>query len=166
MVAVSLGMLVTQPGHAVTVQNVTTVEVLDADNKRLGTFSYANGSVMMLLDHNVQAVRVKKSGFVSDWEALFASADCTGIPYMPASEADRHSNDLVDATLYKQIGSVIWVADPESTTTMVAMHSRGNLDQCSRKGEGLPPAGTAVIPLTELIDLNTLFTPPFRLRVK
>ena len=165
IMALTLAMTFTCPTYAVTVQPVTSVGVFDSHNKRLGIYSYADSSVLMLLDHTMQPVRVNKNGFVSEWEALFATPDCVGTPYMLANDVDRNSNDLVDATLYKQIGSVIWVGDPEIATTAITIRSRGNFDRCFRK-DGLPAPGTSVLPLTELVDLNTLFTPPFHLIAK
>ncbi len=148
--------------NAVVVQPVTSVVVVDAHNKRLGLYSPVDQSVLMLFDQTMQPVRVDKNGFKNEWEALFATPDCTGTPYLPASEAEQHANDLVDVTLFKQFGSVIWVGDPDSATTAITILSRGNFDRCSREA-GLPAPGAAVLPLKELVDLNTVFTPPLRL---
>ncbi len=151
--------------EAVPVQPVKDVWVLDARNQRVGLYSSADSTVLMLIDRAVLPVGVDKNGFVGRWEALFATPDCTGTPYMLASDIEQEAADLVEASRYKQIGSVVWVGDPESATTAVAIRSRGNADRCSRK-DGLPVSGTAVIPLTELVDLDPLFTPPFHLLAK
>ena len=157
-----LAITVAGTAHAVVVQPVTSVVVSDSHNKRLGLYSYADSSVLMLFDQTMQPVRVNKNGFFSEWVALFATPDCVGTPYMLASEVEQNSNDLIDVTQFQQMGSVIWVGNPENATTAITILSRGNIDRCFRE-DGLPTPGTALLPLTELVDLNTLFTPPFHL---
>lgn len=160
-----LALTVTGSVHAVPVQPVTGVLVLDARNQRLGLYSSADSTVLMLIDRTVLPIGVDKNGFVSQWDALYATPDCTGAPYMLASDVDREASGLVEANRYKQIGSVVWVGDPDNATSVVPIRSRGNVDRCSRK-DGLPTSGTEVIPLMELVDLGTLFVPPFHLLAK
>jgi hypothetical protein len=165
--ALIVAITVTSPAVAVavSVQPISSVMLSDSNNKRLGIYSYADNSVLMLFDQTIQPVRVNKGGFANEWEALFATPDCTGTPYVLTSEVISNSNDLINVTLYKQIGAAIWVGDQENATTAITILSQGNFDQCLRN-KSLPAPGTSVIPLTELVDLNTIFTPPFHLIAK
>lgn len=137
----------------------SSFEVIDANGRLVGNASAAGGYMVFHLSGRVVRLFVGRDGFRSYLELYFASNDCTGTPWI-----ESPSSHFVDNGSVAPPGMTVYVPDPADvpTTNMVV----GSL---LRDGTCHPnpfPFGSvaSLAPAVSLIDMSTLFTPPFAAR--
>jgi hypothetical protein len=138
--------------------------VVDSTGKNIGpvlgiddTLRYA--VVAFTVNGFTFALSVDSMAFTgSDRTLLFESTDCTGTPYLFSNVVT-----LLPVVVVSVPGSTVYRAD--DTTEPIFINSRTGADTPPGVCESLPQTqesiGSIAIPV---VDLSTLFTPPFHVR--
>ena len=170
MLLVMLG-LITQLEPAASLKSPKGFVVVDSTGKTIGpvlsvdeTLRYAvvaftaNGLTFALrVDSGVPPA----TGFTGNLDSLlFESADCTGTPYMDVRRLDTLLADVVveipGRTLYRQDDTAAHIF----TNSLLGGGDAGP-GECSTFPQTREFLGAVAIPV---VDLSTLFTPPFHVR--
>ena len=102
---------------------------------------------------------MRRDGFESSDDLAFESTDCSGPPYLISSESGGPS--LFAAASIAPPGHTLYVEDTGASSRSINVGSTlPSVDGC---GAFSPPFAMEAIPALTMVDLDTLFTPPFRL---
>jgi len=114
--------------------------------------------VALIIDGTMLVAEVYETGFAVNWkDVLFTSTDCNGNPYL------RMRSDFGDfgviggpaQTFFRPIGPPVDPGIP-----FQSMLSAGAGPEC---GLVSPPIRGALVPAERVVDLGSLFVPPFKL---
>ena len=90
---------------------------------------------------------------------VFESHDCSGPPFLPQS-----ANRLADLGAVEPPGMTLYLPEaPGARPRRIAWSSYRAAGECKRQGE--PVVSDAYVPAVAIVDLLTLFTPPFRVEI-
>lgn len=163
---------------AESLKSLKQLKVFDATGKKVGdvlsmkeySAGYPNGSSPIVAlkfgGHvfTVEVLRHQLSGNLSDL-LYFQSQDCTGTPYLrgylgaPALFGDQA--DVLLAAHVSAPGKTVYLPVPGSISQSRSVQSSWWRDGVCQLGGD---AGLLSVPAFPLIDLNTVFTPPFSVR--
>lgn len=167
IIAVSVAFMVLLLASEATAQRVVDEATLvDANGKQIGTLHVSSRDddpfvLIELDDHSIVHVAASPGGFAvaSNTYIYWASADCSGQAYAYVRQGLLVPPAPVGppgATLY-QSGSSTSTVQVYST---VAPGGTGGCQSCAM-ALSCPTGPAPLVPLTPVVDLNTLFTPPF-----
>lgn len=170
----SLGLNGLKSVQAQVLTNSDQVVILDANETIVGpVFSRVGYSASLIFYVNpfVVPVTIQQNKISADFPAWFESTDCSGNPVIDAIEDTGIPFDaqmVVPATIVAQVipnqdvlGKV-YVADPNDTPHSVTVQSIASDPTGCIENENRP---AVVVNTIELIDLDVLFTPPFKAAV-
>lgn len=149
--------------------------VYDANGKQVGEFYSSDNPLQYVniilrlgqvsLPFNVNRAHIWSTLGATSSTIRFESTDCSGTPFMPASGAIL----LMPFFAISHPGNTVYLGDDSQSlrTTILPRSERQIVTEsafspfpCSSISEGPIDA----MPLTPLVDLDTLFTPPFSVR--
>jgi hypothetical protein len=151
------------------VRGVRNLRVFDANKKFVGTVlsvPYGAGesaTVAIRVRGYIVVFDVDKNGFIADTlgPLLFQSSDCSGTPYVPSTFPAA----LVQPkAVVGPPGKTVYIPDPNGDPTQritIQSDSTGSGD-CKPAQCGDPCTG--FVPALPLLDLDTVYTPPFSVR--
>lgn len=160
-------------------QPTQQLTVYDADGKKVGIVSGgddAYSEFLPLVSFKVDSVPfmlfVFREGFVAAEAVLWESPNCSGVPYIPSGivgyPTERSSLPLVAVGIP---GSTVYVENgaPQSVTvrsysTIPLGAPRDRPALPTRCESQITPWTRVVVPARALIDMNTLYKPPFSVR--
>lgn len=148
------------------------LEIVDANGTRVGLYVLSVQEqtpivVFTAPDGRVFTLQVTPSSFLADFDSLrFASPDCTGTPFLPATGFFLPSG-AVEPTLFPPVavvppGTTVHLPVPGSPSQEVAVGSNLYADGTC---EAFDPFPELVSPAQAIGDLHTQFTPPFRVQL-
>ena len=134
----------------------------DANGKKIGRVLDVNGpneaTVGVRVNGTTTLLTVHRDVLWTAPSLAFQSTDCTGTPYIRAA-----SNSLLDSvTATGDPGLTVYVQQPGQPVQAITVGSETiNLQptECQMHSQTIQ-----AFPAVPLIDLNTLFTPPFSIR--
>jgi hypothetical protein len=142
----------------------TSVAVVDAKGVKVGdVFSLVDiccgliGAVAFEVNKEIFVVLVSPQGFTADEPnvVLFTSSDCSSPPFVVAEGGPT----LFPAAAVTAPGSTVYLAEPDATFEHLANSWRLVSD-----GSCVPFGELGALPAHVVINLDTLFTPPFSVR--
>lgn len=144
---------------AAQLKQVSKLVVFDANNKKVGEANFqADDGVQVVfeVDKSIFFVRIKREGFFSDETLYFESSNCSG-PVL-----DDVDDDLVrEALIGPPPGNTVYLPNIHATPRTYTIRSEFNEDE-----DGLcrtvTPYDAIKVSTIPIIDLSTVFTPPFR----
>jgi hypothetical protein len=149
--------------HAQTIEPVDALIVVDANGKKVGSYQVddrvgpfrVNGRGFVFLDLDKEAFAA--FGFV---QAYYESTDCTGTPYtIDFGQLQSAAEGRVSAP-----GKTLYMADFNARPKTITVRSKELFPApCDNVYVGFPMPLDNAVPLVAVVDLNTLFTPPFHL---
>ena len=157
--------LVTSAVYAQTLKSVSTFVVVDANNRVIGRADLgdvARGSDLNLLfqvGEQVFALEVQAAGWRRGEASslLFESTDCSGQPFISATM------EILTPAFVSPPGNTVYLPIPGSAMQTINPRSERDRDgQCSPVSFFEPSA----FPAQAVINLDTLFTPPFRVQIE
>lgn len=108
------------------------------------------------------ALQVFRDHFAGNVRALFfESPDCSGSPFVITAD---QANALTPVVAVSRPGSTVYLADPRGIPHTITVGSELAADgTCTipTDPDGAPVTQSQAIPAIPVIDLNTVFTPPF-----
>jgi len=149
------------------------VIIVDANGKKVGVLSEPvdKPAVEFLLpDRSIVAVTIQPNGFNQYATFFYSSADCSGTPYVDAANyfevgpsGALTPDELVPSAPVAPPGNTLWEPDLSSVTSTFSPGSVSSFGQgCSAcAGNSCVAVSGSYVPLQAVVDLNTLFTPPF-----
>jgi hypothetical protein len=149
------------------------LETVDANGTKVGLYVLSVQEQTPLVvfnapDGRVFTLRVTHSSFLADFGTLlFASPDCTGTPFLSNTGFFLPSG-AVEPTVFPPVavvppGNTVYLPVPGSLSQEVAVGSVLYADGTCEAFEEPSPA--LVSPAQAIGDLNTQFTPPFRVQL-
>lgn len=133
--------------------------VYDSTGKKVGDTADTYGNLYFRFGEYVAPLNVTSDGIFS-WDypvrLYWASTDCSGTPFVDA----QISNRLFPRSFVGPPGQTVYIPDPESMPQYITVMSFSDNDGPCDTVTQTPNAVRAI----PSVDLNTLFTPPFRLR--
>jgi len=184
-VSLSAGLLLTAVGFAQPsrVKPVQQVTIEDSKGKTVGRALSGGGfqkavlenpntiapfinirtTVLLQVDENVVPVAVGKDAFYGGFGVWYESENCVGTPWVwvgqnpPPNLADPPS--LLPRVAVAPPGQTIYIVVPNAEAKVLTFKSANLLGSCTSAS-----ADFEALPTQPLIDLLTVFTPPFRLR--
>lgn len=150
--------------------------VFDANGKKVGNVislivseslfpSLGPGTMVMLpavafrVDTFVVALFVTQNRFTGNREILFESSDCSGPAFF--QQVDPFFLGALPGAAVGSPGSTVYIPDPDGPVQSVAVQTALRPDSvCFNLGS----LTTDAVPALPLIDLATMFTPPFSVR--
>ena len=171
----AMGLLLPLAASAQKLRPVQQLAVYDADGKKVGVVTGAEsafGEFVPLAPFKVDDVPfmllVFREGISGKKNVVWETADCSGTPSLTFFSPQRGSLPLVGVGLP---GSTVYVEDGPARTITVRSFSTppvpldGRFPQPSQcYSQGFTPWSEASVPARPLIDMNTLFKPPFTVR--
>jgi hypothetical protein len=153
------------PGNEPILKMNKTLTVIDAHHKTVGqigpfpTMLCGGSAVSYKVGNRVFTVSVNKTGFIrclADY--AFESTDCSGTPFVFINDTSA----LVEIARVGEPGSTVYLPDLDNIQHNFLSHSfyEGGLGECFSVDNIIPN----VAPEIAIIDLDTLFTPPFDVR--
>ena len=141
-------------------QPVQNLSVWDSKGKIVGNVisSQYGGQALVAfrLSGRLFLLSADKTGFNETTQLFFASANCTGAAYtFPILGTSSYLN-----TVYGIVGGKAY--EPSGPTTNVTINS--SLDSGSSSCNFSTVFQTDMTPMQFVVDLNSIFTPPFTLR--
>lgn len=160
-------------------QPTQQLTVYDADGKKVGVVTGGDpvgGSFRPLVPLKIDGIAlmlgVLRDGFTGHATIAWESTDCTGTPFLqitsPGYTSQPSSFPLVGVglpgnTVYVEDGPVRPIAIRSYST--IPLQGPGTpLHQCVRPQAEYDPYIRVSAPARPLIDMNTLYTPPFTVR--
>jgi hypothetical protein len=158
-------------GGAQTLETAGRLTVVDANGKTLGTAAAINAigdqrptvTIAFSLSGRFFALEVAKDSFFGADDLWFESTDCSGTPFFETFEiSDRGGAPLnLSRAGVAPPGSTVYLPNLEATPrTIAARSSLGHRGTCV-SFDFTNDVGP-VVPTEPHLDLNSLFTPPFR----
>jgi hypothetical protein len=146
-------------------KNNKTLTVIDANHKTVGQIGpfqgvCASNAVSYQVGGRIFSVGVDKTGFPKCpilTTSFFESTDCSGTPFVQV-----FISALVEISRVGEPGSTVYLPDLDNIQQNFLSHSQTNLfgGGCSIFDNNLPNAA----PEIPIIDLDTVFTPPFKVQ--
>ena len=176
----AIGLLLPLAASAQKLRPVQQLTVYDADGNRVGVIIGAETEydafhplVPFKVDDVPFMLSVFRDGFAAQEVVVWESTDCSGAPFIPIGTPDypitRSSLPIVALGVP---GSTVYVEDGAVTTIGVRSYSTMPINaprnvpplptRCA--APGIVPWIRQVVPARALIDMNTLFKPPFTVR--
>jgi hypothetical protein len=160
------GVLLAGERHAALddLRNVRRVDIVDITNTILGEAHIVGPTEIFLLlhvndGHDIVALPVEPSGFPPSYFSLgFTTSDCTGQAYL--LDIHRYRDQWLPEAVITSPGHTLWVRDAEATPEPILMRS-----YLETACYGIYFPDIWVLRARAVVDLDTLYTPPFRLRV-
>ena len=162
------------PASAQKVKTVNRIDVVDSRGKALGTSLGAVGirvtevgfgptdlrpTVLLQVDQNLAPVNVAKDRLYGG-NLYFASPDCTGSAWFPAVPFGHAPTPLLPQTAIGPPGQSLFIETPNTQPQTISVRSM--------MGAGIECSSTTLtlsaVPAQLLVDLLTVFTPPFSLK--
>jgi hypothetical protein len=150
-----------------------SLTVFDAHDKKVGpVFSVtlalsggpATAMVVFEVDQQPFVLRVEPQGCVgSASSVVYRSSDCSGSPFILTGPRAVQMVNLFPENAVDAPGHTLYLEDQTADRIPVSSFSGSQLDD----GTCLPAsfgAGATLIPVQSIVDLDTLFTPPFSVR--
>jgi hypothetical protein len=148
------------------------LEVVDANGTKVGLYVLSVQEQTPIVafhapDGRVFTLQVTQNSFLADFDyLLFASPDCTGTPFLFDNGLFLPSG-AVDPTLFPPVavvppGHTVHLPGPGSLSQEVAV---GSILYADGTCEAFEPSTALVFPAQAIGDLNTQFTPPFRVQL-
>lgn len=136
---------------------VSKLNVLDANKKLVGVADLAVGNVQVIfqLGNLTFTVAVRDDHFAGGDFLRFESADCSGTPWMTPVSHLLLSNAAIQSP-----GNTVYIPDPVIAPQIIIPRSVSFEGACS----GWSSFGELLVPAQPVIDLLTVFTPPFTVR--
>lgn len=164
MLAIALvGMLAISTVNAGTLKSVDALVVVDANGKKVGTvtdigLTLTGAAVVFEVDGFLFALFITQGSFIGTFTFFqFESTDCTGTPFIGSS-----TGLLLHGVAVFPPGMTVYRPDPTATPRTITSRSEmGNAGSCIVITRTIPDRS----PAFPLIDLSTLFTPPFSVKV-
>ncbi|MEM8501235.1 MAG: hypothetical protein AAF542_24690 [Pseudomonadota bacterium] len=127
-----------------------------------GSGHQTGATVALEIQGRIVAVSAQQNGFRGNGSLYFATSDCTGTAYVPSS------NGVFADVAVQSPGNTLYIADQGIQPGPVDVGSF-----IANPHSGVSNAGTCLttnftitgLPATASIDLNTLYTPPFRVEM-
>jgi hypothetical protein len=141
-------------------KNIKTLTVIDAHHKtvgQIGPFPACGGSaVSYQVGHRIFSIGVDKTGFVKcPFETFFfESTDCSGTPFVQVT-----TSALIETARVDEPGSTVYLPDLDNIQQDFQSHSLQGSFGCQTFDQTVD-----VAPEIAIIDLDTVFTPPFEVR--
>jgi hypothetical protein len=142
-------------------KNIKTLTVIDAHHKtvgQIGPFPACAGSpaVLYQVGDRIFSVSVDKTGFLKcPFEIFFfESSDCSGTPFVQVN-----TSALVETARVDEPGNTVYLPDLDNIQQDFQSHSIQGSFGCSTVDNILN-----VAPEIPIINLDTVFTPPFEVR--
>lgn len=140
---------------------VSWLKVVDANNKLVGVADLSPGTgnvlVVLRLDKLVLPLIVKANQFSGNagGPLWFESTDCSGSPWMYPPD-----DTLLTQTIVALPGNTVYTSDPAAVPQSITVQSYKEQD-----GSCWPFATNTIrVPAQPVIDLFSVFTPPFSVR--
>ncbi|HEV8717356.1 MAG TPA: hypothetical protein VGX03_31615 [Candidatus Binatia bacterium] len=178
------------PSWAQSLKKRTILTVVDARGKKVGKVFGVTGSFLVrrffgvvpapsgvlvafqVKGHPPFMVGVVADRFIGNSPVVFASTDCSGTPFLPdstpilvgadlSSDAVGTGDALLPPVAVASPGQTVYLPDPVAPSQRIVEGSLLINGTCSPVSGSSP---TDVHPALALIDLERVFTPPFRLR--
>lgn len=137
-----------------------TFKVVDANGKLIGTATSHDtlGVMAFRIGGQVFSVIVQGDGFEKNGQFFFESPDttCSGIPLI-----DVNQNDFLTPVIIAPPGSTVYAPDPQAVAQTITVGSA-----LTAEGSCFSFGGwtASVVPVVALVDLDTVFTPPFTVK--
>lgn len=157
-------------GHAVWAQPITSVknlEVIDAQGRKVGdVIDIVDQLPLVVYRFNDQFITIAaaENGLIGNTILLYSSNDCSGPPFLPDSSAQFFGvlTPLLPPVAVAPPGSTVYLSTPGASSQMIAAGSgQAEVGDC----QVLPEQQTVpVFEAQPVLDLDTLFTSPFRLQ--
>jgi hypothetical protein len=153
-------------------KSLSSLTVVDADDQKVAPVisliqANVNGPfaavVVFDVDRQPFALQVTPLEFSGIGQGpFFFSADCSGTPMVGSSSL---SFPLIELATVSAPGQTVYVSDPDATTQTLPPFSGSLLHPDGTCGSlGGRPFPTELIAARSIVDLETLFTPPYRVR--
>lgn len=139
--------------------------VYDANGKKIGEAAFGGGGVFFRFDQYVTALPVTPAGVFGRPETYlyWTSTDCSGTIYVEAQSL----NALFPVTWIARPGQTLYFPDRQSTPQRITYFSVFSKEDPKQR-DCIMVTGTLseklLVPAIPLVDLDTLFTPPFSVR--
>lgn len=146
------------------VRPVREVVVVDSKGKVVGA-TFVSGraiprpTVLLQLEQHLVAVEVARDRFYPA-NLLFESPDCLGTPWLFGGHPTYEPPGLLSASVVAPPGQTLYVQTPGAQLELRTIQSSLQPDDVCAKNDFT----TYMLPAQPLIDLDTVFTPPFSLR--
>lgn len=143
---------------AAELKQIDKLGVFDANNKKVGEANFqADDDVQVVfeVDKSIFFVRVLRNRFHSDETLYFESTDCSG-PVL-----DDVDDDLVREALIGPPGNTVYLPDPHATPRTYTIRSEFTGEDDDVVCQTVAPNDEVKVPTIPIIDLLTVFTPPF-----
>ena len=143
------------------VRSANELTVFDADGVKVGrVFGDPEfPTVVLEVDGRWFALQVRRSQAQSSFSLLFETADCASTPAYMDPQGDR----LVQMPALGLPGTTVYLPDltaPIQTVTVRSFRDFG--EEC--RNFSPTPLTLPLVPAVAIIDLDTVFTPPFSVR--
>lgn len=153
---------------ALEVKRVPNLQVFDANNKLLGKVASFSGDddvqVVFEVNKSIFFVRVLRNGFTSEETLYYTSLDCAGSPW---DDVDNGSGILLEGIIGPP-GNTVYLKDLSAVPQEITIRSEFTEDEDDdtsvRLCRNVTPYTEDKIPTIPIIDLSTVFTPPFSVR--
>ncbi len=154
--------------HAGPLKGFSTFKVVDANGKELGIATTPGGTGAILVFNvggQVFSVAVGGDGFFQNGLFVFEFPDttCSGTLLVQVSPLSPPA-DLLTRVQIAPPGHTVYVPDPQAVPQTISVGST-QFPGGSCSSFCFPVCGTAlVVPVVALVDLDTQFTPPFKVK--
>jgi hypothetical protein len=149
--------------HARPLKGFSTVNVVDANGKAVGIATSSGGQQVFLMfkvGEQVFTIFVARNRIFGGSPLLrFLSPDCSGAPLLVVFP-DQDDIYLLTPFAIAPPGSTIYAPDPQAAPQTITVGSMLSGDGSCLTGE----FSELVVPAVALIDLDTEFTPPFKVK--
>lgn len=143
--------------------------VYDANGKKVGDVEDLGGSnvplVIFHMNDHVFTLRAIRPFLAGTRGLLFKSGDCSGVAFFefesyPGSQTQAFEVSLLPVTAVGPPGSTVYIPTPNTLSQSIATGSFfSQFDGCLADG-----STRTVVPALSIVDLDTLFTPPFSVK--
>lgn len=128
----------------------------DINGKKVGEIISYPSSVLLQVNRTWLALNVYQDHLEGSFSAEFESTDCSGPGFMQVS-----TQDIAPRIWVSLPNNMVYQTDPSGTPQPVTARSYKTSDgRCFLRDT---PFNTSMVPLVLIVDLDTLFTPPFHI---
>jgi len=152
-------------------KRVGPVVGLESDSGTVGNNSIEWVLVPLMIDDLTVIGRIKNQQFLGNSNVFFSSTDCTGQPLMltqQESSVGPFEETFAIVGEGNGSGNIVWRPDPSAVPfaagTSVQSTIRKTNKECTTAPGFLPSPGTMIVNAIQVIDLDNIFTAPFKLQ--
>jgi hypothetical protein len=146
-------------------KDLNSLTVVDAHGTKVGKLltisSNDSGILAFEVDRRPFLLRVSQQNLSGTSAIVYDSSDCSGPPFIATSPTPLFSPSGVSAP-----GHTLYLPEPDAEPVIINPSGSSELTEngtcVPRAGAGLSPV--LFVPAQPIIDLDTLFTPPFNVR--